>query len=116
MPSATCRPPCVPRASASNAGVSETRELLLRWHRGDQQAMADLVQQEAQFVAAEVRKRLGRLLRRHHDTQDIVQATLLQALRSAPRFLVSDRDKLRGLLVRMVENSLYVQADRKSVV
>ncbi|MCB9878167.1 MAG: sigma-70 family RNA polymerase sigma factor [Planctomycetes bacterium] len=93
--------------------MSETRELLLRWHRGDQQAMADLVQQEAQFVAAEVRKRLGRLLRRHHDTQDIVQATLLQALRSAPRFLVSDRDKLRGLLVRMVENSLYVQANHQ---
>lgn len=97
----------------SNAGVSATRELLLRWHQGDAEAMATLVQQEAEFVAAQVRKRLGRLLRRHNDTQDIVQATLLQALRSAPRFLVSDRDKLRGLLVRMVENAMHVQANQQ---
>jgi RNA polymerase sigma-70 factor (ECF subfamily) len=98
---------------ASNASVSETRELLLRWHAGDQEAMASLVRQEADFVASQVRRRLGPLLRREHDTQDIVQATLLQALRTAPRFLVSDRDKLRGLLVRMVENALHVQADRQ---
>lgn len=68
--------------------------------------MAALVQQEQQFVAEQVRRRLGALLRRQHDTQDIVQQTMLHALRSAPRFLVSDRDHLRGLLVRMVENTL----------
>lgn len=68
--------------------------------------MAELVQQEHAFVAAHVRRRLGALLRRQHDTQDIVQQTMLQALRSAPRFLVSDRDQLRGLLARMVENTL----------
>jgi RNA polymerase sigma-70 factor (ECF subfamily) len=96
-----------------NSVVSATRELLLRWHGGDQEAMATLVQQEAGFVAGRVRKRLGRLLRRQHDTEDIVQATLLQALRSAPRFLLSDRDKLRGLLVRMVENALQVQANQQ---
>lgn len=75
--------------------------------------MAELVQQEASFVEATVRKRLGPLLRRHHDTQDIVQATLLQALRTAPKFLVSDRDQLRGLLARMVENALRVQANHQ---
>lgn len=90
-----------------------TRELLQRWHQGDQEAMATLVRQEAAFVEGQVRKRLGPLLRRQHDTQDIVQSTLLQALRSAPRFLVSDRDKLRGLLVRMVENALRVQANQQ---
>lgn len=75
--------------------------------------MADLVQQEAAFVAQQVHNRLGPLLRRHHDTQDIVQATLLQALRTAPKFLVSDRDQLRGLLARMVENALRVQANHQ---
>ncbi|HEX5051729.1 MAG TPA: sigma-70 family RNA polymerase sigma factor [Planctomycetota bacterium] len=98
---------------ASNCVVSATRELLLRWHEGDQEAMATLVRQESAFVASQVRKRLGPLLRREHDTQDIVQSTLLQALRAAPRFLVSDRDKLRGLLVRMVENALRVQAGQQ---
>jgi RNA polymerase sigma-70 factor (subfamily 1) len=97
----------------SNSSVSETRDLLLRWHRGDQEAMAELVQQETAFVERQVRNRLGSLLRRQHDTQDIVQATLLQALRSAPRFLVSDRDQLRGLLSRMVENALRVQANHQ---
>ncbi|MEO6594090.1 MAG: sigma-70 family RNA polymerase sigma factor [Planctomycetota bacterium] len=90
--------------------MSETRDLLLRWHSGDQNAMAQLVEQEAEFVGRKIRGRLGPLLRRQHDTQDIVQATLLQALRSAPKFLVSDREQLRGLLVRMVENTLCVQA------
>lgn len=87
--------------------------MLLRWHGGDQEALATLAQQEAEFVASQVRRRLGPLLRREHDTQDIVQATLLQALRTAPRFLVSDRDQFRGLLVRMVENALRVQANHQ---
>jgi len=90
--------------------VDATRELLLRWHEGDAQAMAALVQQEQEFVAAQVRRRLGPLLRREHDTQDIVQQTMLSSLRSAPRFLLSDRDHLRALLVRMVENTLRLAA------
>lgn len=75
--------------------------------------MVELVQQEASFVDRQVHNRLGPLLRRHHDTQDIVQATLLQALRTAPKFLVSDRNQLRGLLVRMVENALRGLASRQ---
>ncbi|MBL8755049.1 MAG: hypothetical protein JNK15_17225, partial [Planctomycetes bacterium] len=93
--------------------MTATRELLLRWHRGDQAAMAQLVQEEGDFVARQVRARLGSLLRREHDTGDIVQSMLLQALRSAPRFLVSDRRHLRGLLARLVENTLLVQAERQ---
>ena len=93
--------------------MSETRDLLLRWHRGDPQAMAELADQEAPFLHAQVRRRLGPLLRRQHETQDIVQHALLQALRSAPRFLVSDREQLRGLLARMVENVLRVQASHQ---
>lgn len=109
-PLATLHPP---RQWLPISSVSATRDLLLRWHAGDQQAMADLVQQEAAFVERQVHERLGPLLRRQHDTQDIVQATLLQALRTAPKFLVSDRDQLRGLLARMVENALRVQANHQ---
>lgn len=90
--------------------VNETRELLVRWSEGSQDALAQLVEQERDFVTAQVRRRLGSLLRRHHDTQDVIQQTMLQALRSAPRFIVSDRGQLRGLLARMVENTLRAAA------
>lgn len=88
------------------ARLEATRELLLRWHGGDAAAMAELVEQERALVEEQVRRRLGAHLRRSVDTQDIIQETLLHALRSAPRFLLSDRNQLRTLLARMVENRL----------
>lgn len=93
--------------------MDETRELLQRWHGGDAAAMADLVALERPLVEEHIRRRLGNLLRRDVDTQDIVQETMLQALRSAPRFVLSDRGQLRGLLVRMVENRLRSAAVRQ---
>ncbi len=75
--------------------------------------MAALVAQERPLVEEHIRRRLGSLLRRDVDTQDIVQETMLQALRNAPRFLLSDRAQLRGLLVRMVENRLRSAAARQ---
>jgi RNA polymerase sigma-70 factor, ECF subfamily len=86
--------------------LDETRELLVRWHGGDARAMAELVEQERAFVESQVRNRLGSLLRRSVDTQDIVQETMLHALKNAPRFVLSDRKQFRGLLTRMVENRL----------
>lgn len=101
-----------PWPKASNARpVSETRDLLVRWHGGDQQALAELVQQDKDWIDAHVRRRLGPLLRRRNDTQDIVQQTLVEVLRCGPRFVVSDRGHMRGLLARMVENVLRVQAN-----
>lgn len=93
--------------------MDQTRELLLRWHGGDAQAMATLVEQEREFVQAQVRNRLGALLRRSADTQDVVQETILHALRNAPRFLLSDRGHFRALLLRMVENRLSSLASRQ---
>ena len=91
--------------------MDQTRSLLLRWHAGDQDAMAELVRQDAGWIADKVRRRMGQLLRRRHDTQDIVQDTLLEVLKCGPRFVVSDRGQLRGLLATMVENVLRGQAD-----
>lgn len=85
----------------------------MRWHGGDAKAMAELVEQERPFVESQVRTRLGSLLRRSVDTQDIVQETMLHALRNAPRFLLSDRNQFRGLLTRMVENRLRSSAARQ---
>jgi RNA polymerase sigma-70 factor (ECF subfamily) len=90
--------------------MSDTRDLLLRWHGGDQDALAAIVQQEADWMAAHVHRRLGARLRRRQDTQDIVQHTMLEVLRAGPRFVVSDRGQLRALLGRMVENVLRGRA------
>lgn len=93
----------------SDVAVSETAALLLRWARGDQAAMAELVAADAPWVEAQVRRRLGRQLRQRIDTQDIVQNTLLGLLHHGPRFVCSDRGHLRALLARMVENAIRTQ-------
>lgn len=93
--------------------MSQTRELLVRWHDGDEAALSALVQQDLAWIEGRVRQRLGPLLRKRHDTQDIVQITLLEVLRYGPRFVLSDRGQFRALLARMVENALRNQADHE---
>lgn len=87
-----------------------TAELLRRWHAGDQAALAELLAADGAWITAHVQRRLGPLLRARVDTQDIVQQTLVEVLRTGPRFLVDDREHLRALLVRLVENVLRHQA------
>jgi RNA polymerase sigma-70 factor (ECF subfamily) len=94
--------------------VDETAQLLLRWANGDQQALADLVAADAGWVESHVRARLGNHLRQRVDTQDIVQNTLLTILRTGPRFVCSDRAHLRGLLARMVENTIRAEAHHQA--
>ncbi|MFO1078272.1 MAG: sigma-70 family RNA polymerase sigma factor [Planctomycetota bacterium] len=86
--------------------MPETAELLLRWANGDDDALADLVAQDAPWIERQVRTRLGNWLRQRVDTQDIVQGTLLTILRTGPRFVCSDRAHLRALLARIVENTI----------
>jgi RNA polymerase sigma-70 factor (ECF subfamily) len=94
--------------------MSDTAELLLRWARGDQQAMAELVAQDAPWIERQVRGQLGNHLRQRADTQDIVQETLLTVLRTGPRFVCSDRAHLRALLARMVLNTIRAEADQQT--
>lgn len=90
--------------------MTATRDLLQRWHQGDQEALGALVAQESTWIADHVHRRLGPLLRARADTQDIVQHTLVEVLKSGPRFVVDDRAQLRALLARMVENVLRYHA------
>lgn len=92
------------------AVMNETAELLLRWSLGDLEAIGTLAQREAEWIEKHVRRRLGAQLRRRVDTQDIVQQTLVEVLRSGPRFVCSDRAHMRALLARMVENVICGQA------
>ncbi|MEZ5964295.1 MAG: sigma-70 family RNA polymerase sigma factor [Planctomycetota bacterium] len=89
----------------------DTRDLLLAWHKGDEAAFTALLREHTPWIEQTVRRRLGPALRKRVDTQDIVQNTLIEVLRGAPRFVLTDRQHLRGLLACMVENVLRVQAD-----
>lgn len=85
---------------------ADTAELLASCHRGDAHALVALVERDLAWVRGHVSRRLGALLRRREDTQDVVQETLVSILRSGPRFVVTDREQFRALVAKMVENTL----------
>lgn len=90
--------------------MTHTRDLLRRWHAGEQAALGELVAQDGAWIAEHVHRRLGPRLRARVDTGDIVQHTLVEVLKAGPRFVVDDRGQLRALLARMVENVLRYHA------
>lgn len=90
----------------------ETRQLLLRWHAGEPDALRDLLVQHLPFVRALVERRLGDRLRRFGEVDDYVQDAMVQALQYGPRFVLSDHEQFRALLARITENVLCDQAER----
>jgi RNA polymerase sigma-70 factor, ECF subfamily len=98
----------------------DTATILAACHRGDPHALATLVQRDLAWVRGYVSRRLGVLLRRRNDTQDVVQEAMVEILRSGPRFIVSDRDACRALVAKIVENAIrrawrHQAADRRDV-
>jgi RNA polymerase sigma-70 factor, ECF subfamily len=79
---------------------------VLRVQRGDVAALQRLVADHLPWIEAHVRRRLSPLARRDGDTQDYVQAALLDVLRDGPRFAIDDPAAFRALLARIVENTL----------
>lgn len=103
-----------------DADPRNTAELLVSCHRGDPHALAALVQRDLSWVRGYVSRRLGALLRRREDTQDVIQETLVEILRSGPRFVVADRGAFRALVAKMVENTIrrawrYQVAERRDL-
>ena len=72
----------------------------------DADALGRLVQEHLPWIERQVRARLGPIVRSDGDTQDIVQAALLDVLVHGPSFATGDRDRFRRLLVRIVENDI----------
>ena len=92
--------------------LTDTTPLLLeRWHGGDDQALAELVELHLPWLREHVQRRLGPFLRRHGEAEDYLQDAVLDFLRDAPRFQVRDGAQLRGLLARVVENTLRDKND-----
>jgi RNA polymerase sigma-70 factor (ECF subfamily) len=90
----------------------ETVALLRRWHDGDGQALEALLERDLPWIEEHVRRRLGPLLRRDNETQDIVQDTLVEVLRYGPRFLLQNHGHFRALLAKIVENELRMEHER----
>lgn len=85
---------------------SDTKALLGRWHQGDTEALARLVELHLTWLEQHVRSRLGTFLSRHADPVDYLQDAMLDFLRDAPRFQVGTETQFRGLLARVVEHTL----------
>ncbi|MGE3175118.1 MAG: RNA polymerase sigma factor [Planctomycetota bacterium] len=86
-------------------------ELLRRWHAGDQDALGELVEVCLPWLRQHVDQRLGAFLRGRGDADDYLQDALLDFLRDGPRFQVRDERQFRGLLVRVIENTLRDRND-----
>ncbi|MGE0141818.1 MAG: RNA polymerase sigma factor [Planctomycetota bacterium] len=81
-------------------------DLLHRWHAGDEAALGSLVESQMPWLRRFVDRRLGEFLRARGDASDYLQDAILDFLRDAPRFQVRDEGQLRGLLARVIENTL----------
>jgi RNA polymerase sigma factor (sigma-70 family) len=92
-------------------GPAATAELLQRWHGGDEQALAALVELHLPWLREHVERRLGPFLRQHGEGGDYLHDAVLDFLLHAPRFQVSSADQFRGLLARVTENTLRDRND-----
>jgi RNA polymerase sigma factor (sigma-70 family) len=81
-------------------------ELLEDWRGGDAAALGELLARLLPFLREQARGLLGKDLRRRMGSEDVVQDTVLDFLRSGPRFLPSAPEQLRGLLARIVANTI----------
>lgn len=93
------------------AELPSTQDLLQRWHLGDPQALAQLVEIHLPWLRTHVERRLGDFLRDRAEPGDYLQDALLDFLRDGPRFQVRDEAQFRGLLMRVIENTLRDKND-----
>ncbi len=84
----------------------DTAWLLGRWHDGDEESLAVLVERHLPWVRAVVAARLGPKLRARAETGDFVQDALIEFLRFVPRFKTSDELHFRALMARIIDTTL----------
>jgi RNA polymerase sigma-70 factor (ECF subfamily) len=82
----------------------ETLELLRNARAGDRAALEALLERSYPQVLAIVRRRLGGALRRHHESVDVVQEAMVEALRGFDRFELRDDRAFLAWLAAIVEN------------
>lgn len=93
------------------AGEDQTLELLQRWHRGEQEALKELLRRDLPWIRDRLHRRLGDVLRQRGDTEDYLHEVVLEVMRYTPHFLVSTGDTFRRLLTQITENMLRDKHD-----
>ncbi|MEO0651000.1 MAG: sigma-70 family RNA polymerase sigma factor [Planctomycetota bacterium] len=81
-------------------------ELARRARDGESVLLDQLVARHYEAVRAIVRRRLGAELRRYHESGDIVQEALVQAVRSFDRYDLEDEQAFLRWIAGVVENRL----------
>ena len=89
----------------------ESIALLERARAGSADALNDLFERWAGKLLALIRLRMGRGMRAHVESRDILNASLLKAFRHLDQFRRSDARSLMAWLARIVENEIRDQAD-----
>jgi RNA polymerase sigma factor (sigma-70 family) len=84
----------------------KTSLLLERWHNGQREALGQLLMAHGDFVHRKVRELMTPVLRARQETGDYVQEALLEFLESAPRFQIENGKLFRGLLFKIVKNTM----------
>ena len=98
--------------------LSESITLIRDAKRGDRDALAHLVERYYDRVLRIVRARLGPGLRKHLESQDLVQDTFAAAVRDFERFEVREEASLVHWLARLAERQIlraaeYHRAERR---
>ena len=89
----------------------ESTALLRRAREGERDALDALYQRVGGRLLAFIRLRLGRTLRAHLESRDILQATLLRSFEHLQQFEQSDGASLMAWLARIAENEIRDRAD-----
>ena len=92
------------------SGAASSR-LFRRARDGSEQAVNEVFGRYGERLHALVRLRLGARLRRHLDSRDIVQNTMIKALQAFDRFEGSESRALMAWLGRIAENEIRDQVD-----
>ena len=89
----------------------ESCELLRRTKVGSAEALDELYRRFASKLLALIRLRLGKSLRSHLESRDILQATLLKSFQRIEQFEGSDSQSLMAWLAAIAQNEIRDQAD-----
>jgi RNA polymerase sigma-70 factor (ECF subfamily) len=89
----------------------QTTALVLRARQGSDQAVEELFATCGSRLLAMIRIRLGRDLRTHLESRDILQATLLKAFVRFDQVEAENSRSLMAWLARIAENEIYDQVD-----
>lgn len=93
-----------------------TVQLLERWHAGDRNALAELLEETQPWLRAAIGSALDERIRRVEDSADFAQSAVLRFLTTGPRFLPANRGQFRAMMKRIALNEIIDRRRRLRTV